>query len=315
MRLWAAVVSCVLVLGGSLPGLAQQQQQQTGPRTLETLLKEDGESPARRPSAVDASAPAAVTPLPNGRVQGLVTRPKDGVQHPDLDKAWADYDKVMARVAEAIRDALNKQFDTATAKGDLDAAEKWQIALEKFEKAGGFPAERETKASVGAAVADYKKARDGLAKAYEAVVKTLTMEKKIAEAKNARQEWSRLSLAEPNGLPGTRDVDAAPSMVCPGLGKKCNYYDGDWSGQWVRRGDSNIFDCRMFHGPARETATYVATLEVKGQNVVVRRTKYQSTKYGVRPPEQVDEYVWHFGQDGKSLWWNDPKHSRLERAE
>ena len=119
---------------------------------------------------------------------GTVARPEDGVQHPDLDKAWADYDAVVSKVTESVKAAIANQFDAATAKGDLDAAEKWQKAQEKFEKAGEVPAETEAKAAVNAAVADYKKAKDDLAKAYESVVKSLTMEKKITEAKAVREE-------------------------------------------------------------------------------------------------------------------------------
>jgi hypothetical protein len=124
-----------------------------------------------------------------------VARPKDGVQHPDLDKAWAEYDAVVAKAAEGIKAAITKQFDAATAKGDLDAAEKWQAALEKFEKAGEVPTDAETKSTVSAAVVAYKKAKEELAKAYEPVVKALTMEKKIADAKAAREELRSLSKA------------------------------------------------------------------------------------------------------------------------
>jgi tetratricopeptide (TPR) repeat protein len=114
------------------------------------------------------------------------------VQHPDLDKAWADYDAAVAKAAERIKAAISKQFDAATAKGDLDPAEKWQLALEKFEKAGEVPADTEARAAVNAAVADYNKAKDKLFEAYEDVVKSLTMEKKIAEAKAARNEKATL---------------------------------------------------------------------------------------------------------------------------
>ena len=119
---------------------------------------------------------------------GTVARPEDSVQHPDLDKAWADYDAVVSKVTESVKAAIANQFDAATAKGDLDAAEKWQNAQEKFERAGAVPADSETKATVNAAVADYKKAKDELKKAYEAVVTALTMDKKIAEARAGKEE-------------------------------------------------------------------------------------------------------------------------------
>ena len=153
-------------------------QQPTGPATLENLLNSN-ESPKTAESDASPKQPA-----------GTVARPEDGVQHPDLDKAWADYDAVVSKVAESVKAAIANQFDAATAKGDLDAAEKWQKAQEKFEKAGELPTEQETKTktAVSAAVADYKKAKDELSKAYEAVVTALTMEKKITEARAARTE-------------------------------------------------------------------------------------------------------------------------------
>lgn len=107
-----------------------------------------------------------------------------------MDKAWAEYDAALATASEGIRAAISKQFDAAAAKGDLDAAEKWQAIGENFKKAGELPAGTETKAAVRAATTEFKKAADNLARAYEAVVKTLTMEKRIEEAKTARQESS-----------------------------------------------------------------------------------------------------------------------------
>jgi hypothetical protein len=93
-----------------------------------------------------------------------------------------------AILTEVIKAAITKQFHLATAKGDLDATEKSQAALENFERAGELPSGSEMKTAVNAAVADYKRAKEQLSKAYEAVVKALTIEKKIAEAKLARQE-------------------------------------------------------------------------------------------------------------------------------
>lgn len=136
---------------------------------------------------------------------------KDGVKHPDLDKAWTDYDAAVAKVTESIKAAIAKQFDAATAKGDLDAAEKWQVIGEKFEKAGELPTDKEAKTAVSAAVADYKKAREELTKVYEAVVKNLTMEKKIAEAKAVRNEMLVVSTAKKD--------EAAPPAAPEGGGK------------------------------------------------------------------------------------------------
>lgn len=162
MRSWALGFVCLLALGGSSLCLAQQ--------------------PTQKPTA---QAEAGTAP---NRTAGTVKRPKDGVQHPDIDKAWADYDAAVAKAAESIKAAIGKQFDAATAKGDLDAAEKWQVLLERFEKASELPTEKETKTAASAAATDLKKAREELTKGYEAVVKSLTTEKKIAEAKRVRDE-------------------------------------------------------------------------------------------------------------------------------
>ena len=187
MRLWPLVFCFAVVLACAAQGFAQQP---TGPATLEGLLNTDK---AQKPTA---AADANATEVSPKGAAGTVARPKDGVQHPDLDKAWADYDAAIAKVADSIRAAIAEQFDAATAKGDLDAAEKWQAALEKFEKAGEVPAESETKAVLIAAVADYKKAKKELSTVYEAVVKSLTIEKKITEAKDVRGELVGLNKSE-----------------------------------------------------------------------------------------------------------------------
>jgi hypothetical protein len=179
MRLWPLVFCFAVVLACAAQGFAQQP---TGPATLEGLLNTDT---AQKPTA---AADADATEAGPKRPAGTVSRPKDGVQHPDLDKAWAGYDAVIAKVNDSIKAAIAEQFDAATAKGDLDAAEKWQAALERFEKAGEVPVEPETKATVSTAVTEYKQAKEELGKSYDAVVTVLTKEKNISEAKAVRDE-------------------------------------------------------------------------------------------------------------------------------
>ena len=307
MHLRTLSLSFVLLLLGFAACLAQQP---TGPATLENLLLPDK---AQKPAA------AGVGPK---RFVGSVVRPQDGVQHPDLDKGWAVYDASAAKAAESIKAAISKQFDAATAKGGLDAAEKWQATLEKFEKTGELPTEKEAKTAVNAAVADYKKAKDELSKAYEGVVTALTMEKKITEAKAVRDETQSLvdtpaksrnvdTAAEQNGKASpdhtadarkrTGSIDSA--MVCPELGRECVFHDGHWSGKWVRRGNTNVFDCEMLHGPAQETANYVATITVENGKVLVRRDKYRSTRTGVNPPGGTCEWAGSLSDDGKEVRW------------
>jgi hypothetical protein len=184
---WGSLASRVLVLGMALPCFAQAQP---APPTLENL--------ANTPEEQDASAAPKAADSAVNRPAGTVVRPKDGVQHRDLEKTWAEYDAVVAKAAENIRAAIAKQFDAAIAKGDLDAAEKWQAALEKFETSGEVPSGSETKAAVSGAVRDYKKAKEELAKGYEALVKSLTTEKRIAEAKVVREEFRTLGTVVPS---------------------------------------------------------------------------------------------------------------------
>ncbi len=170
MRLGSFAFAVALVGGVFLSGFAQQP---TGPATLEDLT-----------STAERGDPERTTRRPHARL----ARAEDGVQHPDLDTAWEEYEAAIARVAERIEAAITKQFDAATAKGDLDAAEKWQASLETFVKSGEVPDEGTLNTIMNSAIAEYKKAKDELTKAYEGVVKTLTIEKKIAEAKAVRNE-------------------------------------------------------------------------------------------------------------------------------
>lgn len=128
-------------------------------------------------------------------------RPENGVRHPVLDEAWAKYDGFVATAAASIRPVIFEQFNDATAKGDLDAAEQWQAALEKLEtgELDGVRVRHE-------ALADYEKAKNELREAYKLVIKSLTIEKRIAEAKLAREELVYL-------FPPTLPVSREPSTV------------------------------------------------------------------------------------------------------
>ncbi len=167
-------------------------QQPTGAATLETSVSGD-----------DSKAQTAGTVRP----AGTLVRPQDGVQHPDLDKAWTEYDADVAKVTEFIKASIAKQFDAATEKGDLDAAEKWQIALQKFDESGQLPSESGTRSVASAATSELKAAKDSLGEAYGTVVKALTREKKIAEAKAVREESE--SLLAMNGPAGFQEMTAS----------------------------------------------------------------------------------------------------------
>jgi hypothetical protein len=199
-------LACLAVITSSLcwNSAACVAQQGSGPATLESLVNAGDAQEAPTTPEAEASDSG-----PN-RPAGTVTRPKDGVQHPDLNDAWAEYDETVAKAAESIKAAITKQFDAAAAEGDLDAAEKWQAVLEKFEKTGDVPVDAEAKATVSVAAANYKKAKEELIKAYEAVVKALTMEKNIADAKAVRDE-ARAIMASSKAL--SKAVAAAGEAV------------------------------------------------------------------------------------------------------
>lgn len=200
MRPWVLGFWCALVLGGSLQGMAQQQQQQSGPRTLEGLLN-SGE--AQAPTATAEAAKAAV---PAGRIQGAVARPKDGVQHPDLDAAWTEYDKQIETAAKAIEQAIERELSKAAEAGDLDAALKWKTAGEQFKKAGRIPEgldgqkprtppkQRPAK-SESSSESLVAEAQVRLAKAYEAVEKELVKSLDLEKATQVRSEKTSLTLA------------------------------------------------------------------------------------------------------------------------
>jgi hypothetical protein len=161
------------------------------PATLGNLLADEPAPSNEGTVAADAPQPAATPPS----LRGAMVRPQAGFQHPDLDKAWAEYTAAVAKATEGIRASITKQFDAAVEKGDLDAAEKWQGVLAKLEKSGEIPTTTETKAAVSAATTGLKKGRDELAKTYDALVKALTMEKKITEAMAVRNEKRSLESA------------------------------------------------------------------------------------------------------------------------
>lgn len=185
MRLSVLGLSFALLLTGRVPCLGQQP---SGPQTLENLVRSDeGED---GPATDDDAADAEGTPV---RPAGTLARPKDGVQHPNLDKAWTEYDAAVAKAAEGIRAAITKQFDRAAEDGKLELAEKWQAIGAAFEKEGALPKEKESEKEVKNASEAFARASESLKKAYEQVKKALTMDKKLAEARAASDEWTGLA--------------------------------------------------------------------------------------------------------------------------
>jgi hypothetical protein len=162
-----------------------------GPATLESLITtpaNDAPAAAVKPST--ASQPAAQLPAEDApaRPHGVLVRPADGVKHPALDAAWTDYESSVRSALHSLRGVIAKRFETAAGKGDLAAVEKWQEIADKFDSRGILPTGPDIKAAVGIAESTLKKSRDELVRAYDTVVKDLTMARRIEDAKAARTE-------------------------------------------------------------------------------------------------------------------------------
>jgi hypothetical protein len=87
-----------LVVGGSPSCFARQP---TSPVTLERLL----DSKAAETPAATAEADAGPQ-----RPAGTAMRPKDSVQHPDLDKAWKAYKAAVEKVGQSIRAVMKSSL-------------------------------------------------------------------------------------------------------------------------------------------------------------------------------------------------------------
>ena len=180
----ASVAGFMVVLGVAFSCFAQNPP---SPATLESLASPGNAQIGNTP---DDDA-IGITARPQ-RTAGTVARPEGGEQHPDLDKAWREYDETVAKAVAGIKAVIVEQFKNATKKGELEAAEKWQAALAGFENAGELPSGSEAKQAVTTALAEYKKAKEKLSKAYESVRIALTMEEKVIEARRVADEWQSL---------------------------------------------------------------------------------------------------------------------------
>ncbi|MBM4022437.1 MAG: C-type lectin domain-containing protein [Planctomycetes bacterium] len=139
----------------------------------------------------DEAAPRRV-PLPAARhaarPRGIVTRPKNGAMHPDLDVAWRRYEAAVDNAIEEVQSAIRRRLDAATERGDLDAVEQWQKTHDEFRHVGAMPVEKELKASVNALRRVLREEKEKLSVEYAAVVKTLTTNKDLELAKAVRGE-------------------------------------------------------------------------------------------------------------------------------
>jgi hypothetical protein len=179
MRSFIWLLAVVSLIGGASASCFAQRP--LGPPTFEALV--NGESESR--AAPDAAAASS-------QRRGVLARPTDRAHHADLDKAWEDYEAAVAQITKNVEAAIQRQFDASAAKGDLDAAEVSQKALDDFTKRGMLPAGEASKAVVDKARTALAKAQQDLGEGYAAVIKALTINKDITLAKAVRDEWRLL---------------------------------------------------------------------------------------------------------------------------
>lgn len=198
-------------------------------------------------SKANADAPGQSTPVPEVdrappapvRLEGTVARPKNGVRHPDLDEAWAEYDLIVAKVTEDIRAAIKKEWQGAVNKGDLDTAEKWEGIGKKFESEGECDLEKELGAIGKKSVLKLKSAHAALEKAYDSVVKALTREKKLPQAKAAKSELAGLSATVQAAAKEKQTQKATAMFVGAWKWPDGTSEEVRADGAWVTRGDPN----------------------------------------------------------------------------
>jgi hypothetical protein len=174
---WKSMVAGLVVLAAASPGVAQNP---SGPQTLENIV-----NPGDGPEGADP------TLLPRRPARSLA-RPQDGVQSPDLDDAWSKHETSVTKFVETVRETVAKRIDKASAKGNLDEADKWQAVGNTFAVNGELLALAESDPAISTAVADYDKAKVKLIEAYDAVVEAMTMAKMIEDAKAVRDESQAL---------------------------------------------------------------------------------------------------------------------------
>jgi len=170
---------------------------------------------------------------------GTVARPKNGVRHPDLDKAWAEYDSIVAKVTEDVSAAINREYQSAVNKGDLDTAEKWERVAKKFSSEGECQLEKELGAIGKKSALKLKSAHTALEKAYDSVVKALTIEKKITQAKAAKSEFAGLASAVQETAKAREQAAVFAKFVAVWRWPDGGTEEIRADGAWITRGDPN----------------------------------------------------------------------------
>jgi serine/threonine protein kinase len=94
----------------------------------------------------------------------------------------------------------------------------------------------------------------------------------------------------------------SPAKAMPDrFGARMEYREDDWSGVWLRRGTSNVWDCKMSKSQG-ETVTYVATVAVKGEQVQVMLDEIMHSELG---RSAAHERRGTLSKDGRTIWFGE----------
>lgn len=224
---WPSLVLIAVFASSPWPCLLSHAQEAPGPKTLENLLTPD-DAPKRLPDTKDQVADSHPA-----RPGGTLVRPEEGVKHPDLDKAWADYDFKVNEAAVNLREAIATQRRLAREAGDATTAKRYRKILEAFDAGGDLPLDDKLiDKPVRAARDIFRTAVEGLQRAYTkveiAIAKDLTRPEEDAEA--VRAEMDALSTGStPVRQPQSGNVLAAVKLARDKI-----------SGDWERINDDEL---------------------------------------------------------------------------
>jgi serine/threonine protein kinase/formylglycine-generating enzyme required for sulfatase activity len=85
------------------------------------------------------------------------------------------------------------------------------------------------------------------------------------------------------------------------FGSRMEYREDDWTGTWSRRGDSNVWDCKMSK-PSGETVIHTAETIVEGNQVCVNFTDLTNSEFGPGTDHQRRGIL---SEDGRTIWFGE----------
>jgi serine/threonine protein kinase/formylglycine-generating enzyme required for sulfatase activity len=98
-----------------------------------------------------------------------------------------------------------------------------------------------------------------------------------------------------------RDLGARTEANGDRFGPRMEYREDDWTGTWLRRGDSNAWDCKMSK-PSGETVIHKAEMIVEGNHVCVNFTDLTNSEFGRGTDHQRRGIL---SEDGITIWFGE----------